>query len=349
MEEAAYELSTHLSRFASVRLVKWSRSNKWLFLGLPYVVLSSLRALLFDKVDAIYIQDGLLAPFGYVLRAFRKPVLITIHGRDITYRNKLYQLVVPGCVRSLDRIVCVSRATMQECLRRGIQRDSLTVIPDGVCDSFHMTLNGAERDGLRQQVSGRLGCDLAGKTVLLSVGRLVERKGFRRFVEDVLPHVIKQDDRCRYLIVGEGLQREEIQEAIERKGLKDHVFLLGQVDDELRRCLYNVSDVYVMPNIPVEGDMEGFGIVTLEASSCGLPVVASRLEGIQDAVKDGENGVLVEPGRADQFADAILKLARDAKGRDSFGRKAREFTLANFGWEKVAEGYLEEFERLAPG
>ena len=78
--------------------------------------------------------------------------------------------------------------------------------------------------------------------------------------------------------------------------------VLGQVSEALLVTLFQGSDLFVMPNIPVAGDLEGFGVVMLEAGLCGLPIVAAELEGIRDVVREGENGVLVSPGDAVAFA-----------------------------------------------
>ncbi len=94
--------------------------------------------MLTKKVDVIYLQDGLLAPLGLILKIFRKPTAITIHGLDITYKNKFYQFLIPRCVKRLDRIICISAATRQECLERGIPEKKMTVIPDGISDEFYL-------------------------------------------------------------------------------------------------------------------------------------------------------------------------------------------------------------------
>ncbi len=340
MEKAAYDLSKHLSSVADVRLVKWGGSNKWLPLILPYFFLKSLWLLTWRKASVVYLQDGLLAPLGLILKTLaRKPVVITIHGLDITYENRLYQFVIPRCAERLDKVICVSDATKEACLRRGIQGERIAVIPNGISDDFYMEEGKQE---LRGRLSKELKVELDGKKILLSVGRLVERKGIHLFVENVMPVLTEKDRAYVYLIAGEGAFAPKIRNAIEERNLKDCVFMLGRVDDDTLKCLYNASDIFIMPNMPVEGDMEGFGLVALEASSCGLAVVASNLEGIKDAVKGGENGFLVEPCDTQGFVEIIEWLLADGRRRREFGTRAREFTLENYGWEKVARLYLEE-------
>jgi phosphatidylinositol alpha-1,6-mannosyltransferase len=94
-----------------------------------------------------------------------------------------------------------------------------------------------------------------------------------------------------------------------------------------------------MPNIPVQGDMEGFGIVSIEASSCGIPVVASEIEGITDTIIHGENGFLIPIRNKDAFTGTILSIMDDMKIHD-FRKNARELTLELFLWDKIADNYL---------
>jgi phosphatidylinositol alpha-1,6-mannosyltransferase len=165
-------------------------------------------------------------------------------------------------------------------------------------------------------------------------------------VENVLPKIIEGDKDCVYLIAGKGIYQRKVREATERRSLKNHVLMLGQVNNEILRYLYNVSDVYVMPNVPVKGDIEGFGLVALEAASCGLPVVASKLEGIEDAIKNGENGFLVDHSDIQGFVDTITKLLANDEERGEFGKRAREFSLENYHWRGIACRYLEELDGI---
>ena len=343
MEKVAYELSQHLAKLTDVKLVKWGGSNKWLPLVLPYLLFCSSWILLTAKVSVVYVEDGLLAPLGVILELFRKPVAITIHGKDITYKNTLYQFLIPRLVGKLDKIICVSDATKQQCINRGIFQRKVVVIPNGISDEFHMN---AERQQLKERLSKELGIRLDNRKVILSVGRLVERKGVHWFVENVMPLLIRNNSPCVYLIAGDGNFSSQIKEIIRRNNLNEYVFMLGRVGEETLRLLYNAADIFVMPNIPVKGDMEGFGLVALEAASCGLPVVASNLEGIREAIVDGKNGFLVEPANAQGFTERIKELLENDELRERLGAQARQFTLENYGWARVAGRYLKSFVTL---
>jgi len=343
MEKAARELHRHIPQTIEVRLVKWSGSNKWLPIVLPSLLLKALWISIFDRITVIYVQDGLLAPLGCFLKILGKPVVITIHGLDITYSNRIYQFLIPRCVGKLDKVICVSSATKGECVKRGVSQEKVAVIQNGVSDSFYMGLGVEEGWELRRALSMELGIDLNKKHILLSAGRLVERKGIHWFVRDVMPAIVAGRGDCVYLIVGEGVYRGKIRKVIHETGLEEHVFILGHVSDEMLSRLYNIADIFVMPNIPVEGDMEGFGLVALEAASCELPVVASSLEGIEEAIEDRGSGFLVEPSDAHEFVSIINWLLEDDARTREFAENARSLVLTNYGWEYISQRYLEEF------
>lgn len=184
---------------------------------------------------------------------------------------------------------------------------------------------------------------------MLTVGRLVRRKGVLYFTSQVLPQIVAQRRDVHYVVVGDGPERSTIQEEIRRQGLQEKVTLLGRVDEGTLWALYRAADLFVMPNIPVDNDMEGFGLVALEASTAECCVVASRLEGITDAVKEGKNGFLIEPGHTAGYVRTILQLLGDTPGRKAFGREAKLFTLAHYSWEKTAKEYLDIFQEIIGG
>lgn len=101
-----------------------------------------------------------------------------------------------------------------------------------------------------------------------------------------------------------------------------------------------------MPNVPVKGDMEGFGIVLLEASSAGLPIVASNIEGIKDAIIDRQNGFLIEPYDTEKYVEVILDLLRNDNKRISIGRAGKEMTTTHYNWEAISEEYLDIFNSI---
>jgi glycosyltransferase involved in cell wall biosynthesis len=102
----------------------------------------------------------------------------------------------------------------------------------------------------------------------------------------------------------------------------------------------------VQPNIKIEGDIEGFGISVIEAAACRLPVVASRLEGLQDAIKDNENGFLIDSADANGYTAKISELLSNEDSLVEFGEKARNFVIKNYSWEIIVKKYIEEIQKV---
>lgn len=340
MEKVSYEITTHLADIAHTYLIANRKGKKNLPFFLPYALFRALFLIKKHSIDIVHLSDGMLAPIGSIIKSVcRIPVVSTIHGLDVTYPPKLYQRVVPASLNKLDKLISISHHTKSECLMRGIK--ICAVIPNGINpDEFYSSTPGA-----KEKLQAQINIDLAGKRLLLSVGHLVARKGFDWFIGQVMP---KLDRDTLYLIIGgygNASKGDEIQvysRLIKELQLESQVYLLGNVSSEILKLAYNSADLLIMPNIKVPDDMEGFGIVALEASSCGLPVVASDLEGIKDAVINNENGFLLKPKDAKGYLQKILDYKEDVE----FKRKVREYTTRNFCWDKIAAKYLETFQDL---
>jgi len=166
------------------------------------------------------------------------------------------------------------------------------------------------------------------------------------FIAHVLPGLVKTYPKLIYLVVGEGAERGNIEAAIGSVRMEAHVRLLGRVTDDLYEAAYDGADVFVMPNIEVPGDMEGFGLVVLEASLCELPVVAADLEGIKDAVTDGQNGQLVPTRDIAAFNEAISRYLDDSIFAEKTGQKSRKYTLEHYRWENIARCYRAVYEQI---
>jgi glycosyltransferase involved in cell wall biosynthesis len=337
MEMLSYQVAREFARRADATVIAWGGSRKALPAFLPYAFLKALYLARRGTVDHIHLGDALLAPLGLALKLLtRRRTTATACGLDVTWNPAPYQAVVPRCLARLDRIICISDATMEECVRRGVPRRKCVVIPIGVHSEDFAS------DASRDTLSDLVGRDVRGKTVLVTVGRLVRRKGVSWFLENVVPRL---GEDIVYLVAGDGPERAEITGLVESLGLRDRVLLLGRVPDRDLRVIYNTADVFVMPNRPVPGDMEGFGIVAIEASSAGLPVVAADLEGIRAAVVEGATGSLVPPESPEDFAAAIRRWSGVSAAERE---RIRRTTAERYDWDVIGERYMEEIAAVHP-
>jgi len=341
MELFAFDLSNALADKTAITVVKWGGQGriKAVLIALPYLFIKAFWKLLTGKIDIVHAQDGVLAPLGYILsRIFCKPFCVVIHGLDATYQNPLFRAVAPWALRRAAVVICISQAAAEAARKNGVAEERLHVIPLAVTDTLY---GKSDRATLLQQL------ELPSSTkLLLTVGRLVKRKGVAWFIDAALPALVKQYPELVYLVVGEGQERANIEAAINKHKLERHVRLLGRAEDELYAAAYNGADVFVTPNITVPGDMEGFGLVLLEASACALPVVATNTEGIKDAVSDGKNGVLVPVGDTEALNKAITRFLQDSDYARQFGKHSREFTLSTYQWGVLADRYVELYRGL---
>jgi glycosyltransferase involved in cell wall biosynthesis len=335
LETYSYNLIKYVGRRHAVSKIVLGKPRKHLFWFLTYAVLKAVPIIRKESICRVHLCDGFLATAGVLLKSLVPvTVSVTVHGLDITFRNRFYQATIPPCVARLDKIVCVSRHTRKECVDRGIPADKIRVIPNGINPEDFQLLKSSDAE--RSELAKSLGIPMEGKTILLTVGRLVRRKGVAWFVRDV---VSRLDDSLLYLIVGEGPEFARISSLVRESNLGSRVFLLGRAATELRNRLFHAADVFVMPNLEVDGDVEGFGIAAIEAGCCGLPVVASDVQGLKDAVIPGRTGYLVEAGNAGAFLAGIRKvnLSKEA---------VRSLVVKTFDWEKVSDRY-EEFLGLS--
>jgi glycosyltransferase involved in cell wall biosynthesis len=345
MQKLSQSLTKEVGRLTPTSTIYWGGST----LFVPFFIVYAFLRTVFtvprsNHVKLIHLSDALLTPLGLALKALlRIPVVVTVHGLDVTYSNRFYQWLIPRCLRRMDKIICVSSYTREQCIRRGVPRVLCEVIPNGV--NLHEFSGQYTPQGMRNLQSAAADC-LRGRKVLLTVGRLIERKGVVHFLTEVMPRILAQRTDICYLIIGEGPERDLIETRITSLHLGGQVVLLGQVDDDTLRAAYHISDLFVMPNIPVQNDIEGFGLVALEAAAAGRYVVASKLDGIPEAIVPGENGILLDPLDSEAFAGTILDLLADDEKRASLGRKARDYVHNHYSWDIIARRYQQVFMRV---
>jgi phosphatidylinositol alpha-1,6-mannosyltransferase len=354
MQRVASELHEALSRRPDLEYASILLRSTWRATGVrtpPFLIKTLFdlrRRVRGSEVDVILFSSMVTASLAVPLKTFFKrhgvATAAIVHGLDVTTPVRIYQRFVPRVFDALDVVLPVSRATGQACLERGLAESKLQVVPNGVNpDRFKLEVPAEwARDRLARTLGmTRLPSD---SFLLCSVGRQVERKGFVWFVENVMPRLPKN---VHYWLGGEGPEGERIIEAANRLGLSGRVRLLGRLSDRMLELLYRGSNLFVMPNVPVPGDMEGFGVVMLEAGMCGLPTVGARLEGIKDVIAEGKNGYLAASEDTDSFVEQILRYYRDhSRSRASKIRAARH-TTRNFGWPSVAYRYASTLLGIA--
>src|SRR5213593_2726304 len=184
-------------------------------------------------------------------------------------------------------------------------------------------------------VRERYGLPDGGAHWLVTVARLERHKGIDTVIE-ALPAILDRTPDVRYAVAGIGPDRERLEKLAHKRGLGDRVRFLGGVSDQDLPAFYNLASVYVGASRRAERlGIEGFGISLVEASACGLPVVAGNSGGIPDAVRDGETGILVPPEDPAALAAAICRLLTDRELATHLGQNGRRAVETHFNWDRV--------------
>lgn len=165
---------------------------------------------------------------------------------------------------------------------------------------------------------------------ILSLGRLVIRKGFDRMIESLAEI---DDKSIKYFIAGSGKEEAYLKNLAKNLKISSQLIFLGSLNDREKQAWLSACDIFAMPARQIGPDYEGFGIVYLEANLAGKAVIAGRSGGVSDAVLDGENGLMVDPDNIYEIKEAILKLKNNKDLRDDMGNKGRLRASSEFNWE----------------
>jgi phosphatidylinositol alpha-1,6-mannosyltransferase len=331
MERLSWELTTRIAKRRSARIVALRRGNGWLPLFLGYSALLILANAIRGKILLLHLGDPALAPLGRLAKLCNVPVCVTVHGLDVTYPNWLYPLWLRIFLRDFDAYICISSAARSAAIAKGVPASRTQVIGVGV------TAPAVPANTLREG------------DLLLFVGRLVKRKGLEWFVRVVLPRIAQRRDGVRLAIIGAGPERSAIQRAATAVDVADRITWLGAVSESERLTWLSRAAVCVAPNVHVPSDIEGYGIVALEAAAAGCALVAADIEGLRDAIVDNQGGRLVASEDADAWTETIMELLDNPIRRAALGNTARAWADANRNWETVCDRYEAIFDSLARG
>ena len=299
-----------------------------------------------QRVRIVFGGSALVTPLVLILaRIFARRAVVQVHGLDIIYGSSIYQLLCVRWLKFCDRVVANSRFTAELVQKKGVLRDRTAVIPPGIY---------SERFGKRTDVAAdKQAWDLEGKKIILFVGRLARRKGVKEFIEQSFVSVIREIPETVFLVVGDNPTESlthrddvisEIKTAVSKLGLENHVRLFGSLSDEDVVKLYRLCDLVVLPVLGLKDDVEGFGIVALEAAAAGKAVVATRVGGIPDAVEDGKSGKLVQPNEYEALSQAAISLLQDGELSLSMGHCGRCRASKEFSWPRVVDRYRGVFD-----
>jgi len=311
---------------------------------LPYFLLQSTFRTLATAGRSKYrftlAGSGLTAPLaGMAKLLYGIPAISLVHGLDLVADNPIYQHLFVPWLRRLDLLIANSRNTAALAISKGVAPERIRILNPGV--------DIPSRPPLKDQ-SFLVRHNLVGKKILLSVGRLMPRKGIAEFLRHAFPHIIASYPEATLLVIGSEpgnslknarRTRQSIESIAAEQGLTGNLLLLGEVDDKTLSVAYGAADLFIFPVLDLPGDVEGFGMVAVEAAAHGLPVVAFASGGVTDAVQDGYSGFLIKQGDYRGFAETTLDYLRNYNSQVT-RENCREFA-GRFEWKRFGERLLE--------
>lgn len=279
-------------------------------LFLILVFIKTFLICLMKKPDILFAGSGVTAPIVvFWAKIFRKKSIVYIHGLDIATNHWLYNFLWIPMIRDANRIIANSTPTQDICLKKGIRAEKLSIIYPGVTYP-PLPNNNHIIESIKKKYN------LYDKKILISVGRLTQRKGLNEFVDLALPKIVQNVPNTLLVVVGDtpyqslnkNLQSKElILKTAEKHRISNNILFVGNInDDQLLSSWYYLADLHVFPVKHIPDDPEGFGMVAIEAAAHGTPTVAFLTGGIVDAVNNGKTGKLIDIGRYDLISDDII-------------------------------------------
>lgn len=294
--------------------------------------------------DVRLVHAGNVRPTGYVAAMLRRqlgiPYVVYVHGKDLLKERRKGQhrwLVRAGTREILGNAAAIiansaATATLARQLLRDVGREDagarVRVIHPGADPS---RFADAVDLGHHDRADEREG------PVLLSVARLVQRKGIDTVIE-ALPAILAAHPTATYVVVGSGPDLMRLQQLASSIGVGSRVRFVGDVHEDELPSFYASADIFVLPTreILADDEIEGFGIAYVEASAAGVPCIGADVGGVADAVIDGVTGILVPPASTASVAHALLRLLDDASLRARLGANGRAMVERDLNWDRAA-------------
>lgn len=300
----------------------------------------ALRKLV-KKHDVKNIHCGRCLPEGFIAFLLKIttgiPYLCYIHGEDIETASLSRELsiLVRMALNNADKLICNSNNTAN--LLRIKWK-----IPDGKIVIIHPGVDTQRFTPAQYSVSTRNLLGWGDRPVILTVGRLQERKGQDMMIR-ALPNITRKFPNMLYAIVGNGEMRQKLAAISQELGVTAHVMFMDEItDDKMIQC-YQQCTLFALPNRQVGNDIEGFGMVLVEAQACGKPVVAGNSGGTAETLIEGHTGFVADCTTPETLADAVLSILQNAPFLEKVTFAARDHAVNSFDWSSVRQRSIMTF------
>jgi len=287
------------------------------------------------RPQLILAGSGLTAPIAWLAaRLVGAKGIVYLHGLDIKVNHPVYRLLWRPFFKHFDCVLVNSHYTRNLALEAGISQERIRILHPGV------TLPDLSK-AHQQRAEFRQRFKLDDHPIMLYVGRINARKGLSIFARHILPTIIGAVPNARLVVIGDeprnALQNtpgewSKVEQALNETNLSHTIDFLGPQDDETLSMAYMAADVMIFPVQDIPGDIEGFGMVAIEAAAHNLPTVAFAVGGVPDAVNDGISGHLIPNADNESFSHATIKfLTTNASPPTATRKFAESFCWSAFG------------------
>ena len=284
------------------------------------------------KIERVMLHHVL--PVGYAAWLLKKlkgtPYLVFSHGTDLvaSTAHAWKKRMVTAIATEAEQLIFNSESLQARFLKAfPALQERCTVMYPCPDKAFSIPPSQQELDALRAQYA------LEGKQVLLSVSRIAEGKGFPHLAR-MLPAILKEVPHLVWVVVGDGPKQEALIKEVQRYGLQNVVRFVGAVPHQELKQWYHLADVFALLTHPNEGDEEGLGLVFLEAAACGIPAIAGRSGGVEEAVLHTQTGIVVDLYHGDKkIIESLIELFAHTEFADKLGKQAQERVQRTFVWE----------------
>ena len=284
---------------------------------------------------------GASAPLGLLAKSLRKAgakhIVALTHGHEVWWaRMPLFSATLRRIGAQADQMTYLGEFTRGAVANALLREDhsKLVHLPPGV-DLSHFA--PAAKSVELQKKWG-----IEDAPVIVSIGRLVARKGSDQLIK-AMPEVLQQFPKSKLLLVGTGNYQKRLEKLVCNLKVQDSVIFTGRVEHDLLPDYYRLGDIFAAPCRSRYGglEVEGLGIVYLEASACGVPVIAGKSGGAPDAVLDGKTGLLVNGRDHREVGAALIKLLSDLPLRQKMGADGRVWMEQLWSWEGIGARFEE--------
>lgn len=309
-------------------LASGARFRPWKFI--LTVLVFSLYGLILARSRRIHFCYSTITHVGIPALAVKKcfgiPYILAVHGMEVAFPTRIGQKWLGLVLNNASAFTILANRQRQSLHNFGIPDERIFVIQEGI---------DAEKFRPKPKSSAILErYRLCGYHIILTVGRLVKRKGHDMVIQ-ALPRITSEVPNTVYVIVGTGPEEQELKKIAVSQNVEKDVIFTGYVPDSQLPDYYSTCDVFIMPSREIGADIEGFGLVFLEANACGRPVIGGKSGGIGDAIADGVTGFLVNPEDISAISEKVICLLKDASLAEKLGRQGRERVENEFSREVI--------------